>query len=242
MGAAWSSNAQARTIVDLTGTSGIDVLAGGANNDTLTGGAGADNLTGGAGSDIFVFNAVVGASSDSVGAVKDTVDFTTGADFVLIKATNVNTFNVATNVSATAVLELYSADLNANGTLTDSGDVQFTSTNSLGANAGAATTNAQARTIVDLTGTSGSDILAGGANDDRLAGGAGADNLTGGGGVDTFIVESGQSSAIVGGSGNSGTISGYDVVSRLCTLPPTFSICRARPSQWRNTTGPMART
>ena len=192
--AAATTAAQARTIVDLTGTSGNDTLAGGANNDTITGGAGNDTITGGAGADTFVFNAVVGTSSDSNSTLRDTItDFTAGTDFVLIHATNVNNFSVATNVSATSGANgIYSADLNANAVLTDIGDVQFQSTTSLGASAAAATTAAQARTIVDLTGTSGNDTLAGGANNDTITGGAGNDTITGGAGADS----------ISGGDGN----------------------------------------
>jgi Ca2+-binding RTX toxin-like protein len=167
----------------LFGLGGDDVLDGGAGNDSLVGGAGADNLTGGTGADTFAFSAVVGSSSDShSGVVMDTVtDFTTGTDFVLIKATNVNSFSVASNVSATGGAGgIYSADLGSGTT----GDVQFTSTLSLGTTDALATTAARAATMVDLTGTSGADTLAGGANDDTLSGGAGNDLLTGGAGND----------------------------------------------------------
>src|SRR5262249_55250274 len=151
---------------------GNDTLAGGANADTLNGAAGADTLTGGSGADTFGFSAVVGASSDSNNAIRDTVtDFATGTDFVLIHATNVSNFSVAADVSATAGAGgLYSADLNHNGVLTDIGDVQFQSTATLGASAGTATTNARAATIVALPGPSGSDTLIGGANADTLSG------------------------------------------------------------------------
>ena len=194
----------------LIGGTGNDTLTGNGGNDSIAGGAGADTLSGNAGTDTFVLNAVVGTSSDSNSTLRDTIaDFTTGTDFVLIKATNVNSFSVASNVSATAGAGgIYSADLNNNGVLIDIGDVQFQSTTTLGADAGAATTAAQAATIVDLTGTSGNDTLAGGANNDIIAGGAGADTVTGGGGNDTVTMQvtTGDVDTIDAGTGTADTL------------------------------------
>jgi Ca2+-binding RTX toxin-like protein len=90
---------------------------------------------------------------------------------------------VAADVTATAGAGgTYSADLDHDGSPTGTGDIQFTSTLTLTNSA-----TAQARTIVDLTGTSGNDTLAGGANNDTLTGGGGGDALAGGGGGDTFV-------------------------------------------------------
>jgi Ca2+-binding RTX toxin-like protein len=174
---------QARLQYNLTGTSANNTIATGVLDDTITGGAGSDTLTGGAGADSFVFNAVVGTSSNSINLVKDTVtDFVTGIDTVLIRATNVNNFSVSTDVGATAGGSgIYSADLNHNGTLTDLGDVQFISTVAIATNLAA-----QNATRVDLIGTTGADTLSGGINSDTLAGGSGADTLTGGAGADTL--------------------------------------------------------
>ena len=212
----------------IDGGAGTDTISGGAGADVITGGASADNLTGGTGANSFVFNAVVGTSSDSNNAVRDTItDFSVGTDFVLIHATNVNNFSVANNVSATSGSNgIYSADLNNDGALTGIGDVQFQSTTSFAGNGPAATNNARAATIVDLTGTSGDDTLAGGANNDTInggvgndsiTGGLGADTMTGGLGNDTFIVAAGDSSVTLGGSGDAGTITGYDVITDFDT-------------------------
>jgi Ca2+-binding RTX toxin-like protein len=173
-------NFQERLQYNLTGTAGNDIISTGVLDDTITGGAGSDALTGGAGADSFVFNAVVGTSSNSNNLVKDTVtDFVTGTDTVLIRATNVNNFSVAADVSVSGTT--YIADLNHNGTLTDVGDVQFISTVAIATNLAA-----QNATRVDLTGTTGADTLSGGINSDTLAGGSGADTLTGGAGADTL--------------------------------------------------------
>jgi hypothetical protein len=64
-----------------------------------------------------------------------------------------------------------------------------------------------------LTGSSGANILVGGSGADTITGGGGADTMTGGGGADTFVINSVQSLGTIGGSGNSGTITGYDVIT-----------------------------
>ncbi len=205
-------DAQAATIVDLTGTTGNDILGGGANADTLKGGSGndiltgggggTDVLTGGAGADTFVFNSVVsdgsglGGSSDSNGGASTDIitDFESGTDFVLLRATNVNNFSVATHVTVDTALSNYVANLDP----LDTGDVIFF----LGT---ASLTNEQARatTVVDLTGTIGSDILSGGINADTLAGGLDADILEGGEGADTFVFNAVVTGTLITGSSDS---------------------------------------
>ena len=107
---------------------------------------------------------------------------------MLIHATNVNSFSVATNVSATLGVGagIYNADLNANSVLTDIGDVQFQSTTSLvGASDATATTNALANhrrpdgyiRQRHLTSGASNDTLTGGGGNTSLTGGAGADLL-----------------------------------------------------------------
>ena len=64
-----------------------------------------------------------------------------------------------------------------------------------------------------LNGNDGNDTLSGGGGNDLLRGGTGADVLSGGDGVDSFFNPTGDSSISIGGSGNSGTISGYDVIT-----------------------------
>jgi len=59
----------------------------------------------------------------------------------------------------------------------------------------------------------GDHTLTGGANGDIIYSGAGADILTGRAGSDTFVVPAGDSTPTIGGSGNSGTITGFDVIS-----------------------------
>ncbi|MBU3593688.1 hypothetical protein ICN42_06210, partial [Polynucleobacter sp. 71A-WALBACH] len=75
-----------------------------------------------------------------------------------------------------------------------------------------------------LVGNIGADTLSGGSGNDSLVGGAGADILTGGIGADTFIINTSNSLATVGGTGNSGTISGYDVVKDFNNVLDTLDL------------------
>src|SRR5690606_17753834 len=64
-----------------------------------------------------------------------------------------------------------------------------------------------------ILGQEGSDTINAGAGDDLIAGGTGRDVMTGGAGSDTFVFNAGDSRPTLGGSGNSGTITGHDVIT-----------------------------
>ncbi|MCP9817415.1 cadherin domain-containing protein [Synechococcus sp. GreenBA-s] len=64
-----------------------------------------------------------------------------------------------------------------------------------------------------LDGRDGNDLLSGLAGNDLLIGGTGTDTMTGGTGTDSFENPSGDMTIALGGSGNSGTISGFDVIT-----------------------------
>ena len=64
-----------------------------------------------------------------------------------------------------------------------------------------------------LYGFAGNDTITGGSGADTIVGGTGADTMTGGAGADTFIINAAESNVTVGGTANTGTISGYDVVT-----------------------------
>ncbi|WP_348641936.1 DUF5801 repeats-in-toxin domain-containing protein [Mesorhizobium sp. B2-6-1] len=64
-----------------------------------------------------------------------------------------------------------------------------------------------------INGGGGNDILVGGAGADTLTGGTGADTMMGGGGADTFVIASVNSPGTTGGILNSGTITGFDVIT-----------------------------
>jgi Ca2+-binding RTX toxin-like protein len=94
-----NAEAQAGTIVNLTGTSGNDTLVtganndsinGGAGNDNITGGAGADSLTGGGGNDTFVLTTTSSVASSSAVV-------TNGASATLVD--DGDTFTFATGIA-----------------------------------------------------------------------------------------------------------------------------------------------
>ena len=60
---------------------------------------------------------------------------------------------------------------------------------------------------------SGPTTLVAGPQGDTLKSGTGVDTFYAAGGADTFVVNSTKSTVAVGGSGNTGTISGYDVIN-----------------------------
>jgi len=133
----------------LSGNAGNDSLSGGAGDDTLSGGVGNDYLSGGDGQD----NLSGGAGSDTLdgGAGDDLVDGSSGDDVVLGGAGDDLVFGG-------------SGDDRLEGG--DGDDV--------------------------LTGGSGNDVIFGDAGDDRLIGGSGDDSLIGGDGIDIFALESGD--------------------------------------------------
>jgi VCBS repeat-containing protein len=182
----------------LFGGAGTDTLVGGAGNDWIQGGAGNDSLTGGSGSDTFAFRATMSGSTSTVtssdsysgSSTRDTItDFSNTEDFIYLNISSVNAFNITgVTVSGSQYLA------QANGSSGSSAAVRidgFGSTN---------TAQAQARTILDLTGTTGNDTMTGGVNNDTLNGGNGNDLLTGGAGNDLLIGGAGNDT-LIGGTG-----------------------------------------
>jgi len=68
-----------------------------------------------------------------------------------------------------------------------------------------------------LTGDSAANSISGGSGNDTIAGGTGADTITSGGGNDTITIAAGDSAPTIGGTGNSGTVTGFDVITDLTT-------------------------
>jgi Ca2+-binding RTX toxin-like protein len=179
----------------LEGGSANDTITGGAGADVITGGGGADNITAGAGVDRLIYNAVVEVSSDSNAATTDTVADLAATDFVILNLTNVNNFEVASDVMGhNTTAGKYTADTNGNATYTDIGDVVFNTTSLI------TDTQARALTILNATGTNGNDTISGGANADTIDGGDGADIITGGAGDDVLTGGAGAD-VLTGGNG-----------------------------------------
>jgi Ca2+-binding RTX toxin-like protein len=154
--------------LNLTGTSGDNVLIGnsaaniilgGEGNDTLNGGAGNDKLDGGNGNDIYIV--------DSAG---DKITDISGVDEVRSGTISLNLNTVAGGAIENATL-IGTASLSAIG------------------NKGANTlTGNDGNNYLD--GGIGDDTLSGGAGNDTLVGGLGNDTMTGGAGNDVYVLDS----------------------------------------------------
>ena len=184
---------------------GTDILNVVANGDisalatVAPGGVETGNLTGTGGTDSITLtgaqlnNILTGTGTINLGAgVGDTINLTS-------TSTELNTLG-ATNASIQGVEAISVATATAGVTVTLTGQTEaFTVTGS---------------SFNDtLTGGTGADTINGGVGTDTITGGAGADTLTGGTGADTFIVNSGQTVVTIGGVGDTGTISGFDVIT-----------------------------
>jgi Ca2+-binding RTX toxin-like protein len=207
----------ATSVLSLTGGGGNDTLIGGTIADTITGGVGVDSMTGNAGQDIFVFSA--GDSNPVYTAIASTA---TGQDIITVNTNSSaeqllrfnitsadTTWNMAHILVGTANGAVASATssttagntggFEAVAVLVQAGVAVAANTNSDDAfdivvrlGTGITAAEAQAISVVNLTGTTGADSLSGGANNDTITGGDGADSIVGGAGGDS----------LVGGAGN----------------------------------------
>ncbi|MEX8512724.1 MAG: cadherin-like domain-containing protein, partial [Leptothrix ochracea] len=155
----------------LIGTTGGDVLTGGAANDMLNGGPGSDTMSGGLGNDTYVVG-TGGANGDVVielaGQGTDTVQ--AGVSYAL----PINVENL-TLLDATATL----------------GGVTFTAA-SLAASGVTLAAQIQSQLLtkastINGAGNDSDNVLVGNASNNVLGGGLGHDTLTGGAGADQFI-------------------------------------------------------
>jgi Ca2+-binding RTX toxin-like protein len=202
--------ANSTVAVTLKGDAGDDTLIGGAGADTITGGAGADVLSGGSGANTYIYNSIVGNTSDSNSAVFDTITNLVISDFIYLNLGDVNNFEVATDVIFSS--NTYTADTNGDSSYSHVSDISFLA-NGLAAN----DAEARAMTILNATGTVSNDTISGGRNADTILGGDGADIITGGEGADILTGGTGTDifvfNAIVGLSSDSNIL--FDTISDL---------------------------
>ena len=203
-----TSNAQIANIENVTLTaSGLTLnLSNQTEGFTITGLSGANTITGGSGADSITG----GSGADTiVGAQNDTLlDGGLGTD----------TLNVGASFTSTSDAQIVGIE---NITLTATGTTLNLTNQSEDLN---------------ITGSTGTDIITGGSGDDTITGGLGADTMTGGAGADRFVINTGQSIGTIGGSGNSGTITGYDVITDFETGTDTLDL-QGTPVGAPNTSG-----
>ena len=173
----------------LNGLGGIDSLNGGAGEDAINGGAGADRLTGGGGFDRFVLS----AASDSSLAGFDTItDFEAGIDTLDIIALGGAARVTTAQDGATTYVYI---DADGNGTR----DALVLASGRAVYGSDILTTAAVGVTMLGdggdnlLIGSARNDVLRGGDGNDVLQGGLGADTIYGGAGVDSVTFASATS-------------------------------------------------
>ena len=226
----------------IAGSAGADSITAGGGNDTIVG---ADNdtlLAGGGGTDTLNVGANFNETSDGQIATIENILLTTAVTLDLSGQTE--GFTITGSVGADSITAGGGADtivgadndtLLAGGGGTDTLNVgaTFTSTsNAQIANIEVVTLTATGMTLnlsnqtegFTFNGSTGIDTITGGAGVDTIDSGTGADSLTGSGGADTLIVNTGDSTASIGGSGDSGTISGYDLITDFDTASDILNL------------------
>ena len=168
----------------LNGGDGDDTLYGEDGDDILNGGSGADTIVSGSGSDIIIIT----SSSDS-----DTLtDFTDGTDAI--------GFDSSITSSNLTIIASGSDTIIKNGS-----NILLTLSGISSVNVSAADLQSTSTDTQTINGTSGNDMLIGGAGNDTFNGGAGSDQLVGWGGDDTFNITSKSGSWADSVNGGSGT-------------------------------------
>jgi Ca2+-binding RTX toxin-like protein len=167
----------------ISGGDGDDTIFGDDGDDIIDGGAGNDTISSGSGSDTIIITS--SSNSDTL------TDFTDGTDAIgFDNSLNVGNLTFVANGNDTQIKNGSDILLTLSGISTSSiSAIDFQSTNS---------------TDQTINGTSGDDILIGGAGDDTFNGGAGSDTLIGWAGDDTFNIASksgNYTDDITGGSG-----------------------------------------
>ncbi|MDD5049138.1 MAG: hypothetical protein PHH09_09440, partial [Methanoregulaceae archaeon] len=160
-----------KSIENLTGGSGDDVLIGDSDDNILIGGAGIDTLIGGLGADTLIG----GAGADLIyGHFENNTD----------KAEDIDMDTASYAGSAPVTVNLTAATQTGGHA---EGDQLHNIEGIIGSSEADNLTGDDQNNI--LNGAAGNDIIDGGAGDDILIGGAGADSLTGGLGSDTASYE-----------------------------------------------------
>ncbi len=166
------------------GGDGADQLVGNYDRDYLDGGAGVDQLTGGLSADVFKFSALTD-SVHTTGQMDRIADFVVGQD--KIDLTGLGFTGVTTGTPAAGQLKVsYNSYYNHTYVrdLGGSGFGLYLTGNHLGL------TNSDFLGLVSanatITGTSGANLLQGGAANEVILGLGGGDQLFGNGGADTL--------------------------------------------------------
>ncbi|MFP3851783.1 M10 family metallopeptidase C-terminal domain-containing protein [Pseudomonas sp. W5-01] len=243
----------------LMGYEGRDTLTGLAGDDRLVGGGGGDTLTGGTGADEFVFSSVSDSIRTSTGSAhtagRDLVTDFNAAEGDLVDLSSLgfsglgNGFNgtlkvVVNGAGTQTALKSLEADADGNQfEILFSGNLRADlnrDTVDFGNTSGPKIVNTMTRDNMDVLGTGGNDVLAGGVGDDQMvgfqgndiinggagndvmAGGMGKDTLTGGSGLDDFVYYRMTDSYRTADASHSDLITDFESGDRLFILDLGF--------------------
>ncbi len=248
----------------ITGSSGIDSITGGSGNDIIVGAVNDTLLDGGIGTDTLKVGANFTSTSNAQIANIENVTLTASGltlnlsnqteGFTITGLSGANTItggsgaNSITGGSGADTIVgaqndtlldggLGTDTLNVGASFTSTSDAQIVGIENITLTATGTTLNLTNQSEdLNITGSTGTDIITGGSGDDTITGGLGADTMTGGAGADRFVINTGQSIGTIGGSGNSGTITGYDVITDFETGTDTLDL-QGTPVGAPNTSG-----
>ena len=208
----------ATTVNFTSGTvSNVETLTGSSGNDTITMSAAqwAGFSTINLGSGTNVLN-VVASGDISVQPTPTVSNVTTGNltgtsgnDTVTLTGAQLDAIIIG---AGTVKLGAGTDTINLTSTSADLNSLGGTNNSIQGVEAISAAAAVSGVTIT-LSGQTEGFIITGSTNNDAITGGHGADTMTGGAGVDRFVFNSASSPGTVGGSGDTGTITGYDVIT-----------------------------
>jgi Ca2+-binding RTX toxin-like protein len=165
----------------LTGTAGVDNIAGGSLNDAIIGDAGNDILSGNAGHD-----SISGGADDDILSGGDGNDYLSGGDGVDSLSGGAGSDTLDGDAGDDVVDGGTGDDIVLGG---EGDDLVFGGSGDDRLEGGAGDDV--------LNGGTGNDDLFGDDGDDILIGGSGDDNLLGGAGIDIFALESGDEGSVV---------------------------------------------
>ena len=187
----------------LNGNSGADIITGSEFADRIDGGPGADVMSGGNLQDIYYFDSSDVVSGESIfeastGTGNDTVSVVTSTDFSTMTAASFDEIEIIT-LAASQTATFTGAQLTGEAiSLT----AQSATTESILVSIGSGETFISGLTdgtnvnAIYYTGTSGDEVITGGALNETITGNSGNDVLTGGGGNDTFVFSTSSSNGI----------------------------------------------
>ena len=185
----------------LNGNGGADTITGSEFADIINGGADADTLRGGNFGDTYIFNTNDVVSGESIfeasnGLGTDTVSVVTTTDFSTMTAASFDEIEALTFASGQSGTFTGAQLTGETIVLTGAGGTETLTVNvGLGETFVSGLTTGTNFETISYTGTTGDEVITGGALAEKITGGAGNDLLTGGGGQDTYVFSTASAGA-----------------------------------------------